>query len=48
MAEEPGGRAAVQPVPVAEILPAEAGAETPKTTTSASRRAGSRGCTPGM
>lgn len=50
MAEEPGGRAAVQPMPVTEIA-AESGAETPKagtgtetpkTTTSASRRVRAR------
>ena len=48
MAEEPGGRAAVQPMPVTEITAEsgaetpKAGAETPKTTTSASRRVRAR------
>ena len=48
MAEEPGGRAAVQPMPVTEITAESgaetpvAGAETPKTTTSASRRVRAR------
>ena len=42
MAEEPGRSAAVQPMPVAEIPPAEPRVDTPKTTSSASRRVRAR------